>query len=275
MGRWQWRNPALRRAFEWCADRLREQDDVIQKGPGRGLRFNAGRSNAGYILGTSEPGLQTALTRLLRPGLTMYDVGANVGFLTVIGARLVGREGRVVAFEPVRPNADLAAHNARLNGFDQVEILCVALGREDGEASFLLSANSNWGKFKSAGGVADPIAETTVPVRSLDSLAREGGQPEPDLMKIDVEGAEVDVIAGAARMLRKKRPVLLVELHGTNEAVDEELRALGYRPSVLGSHQPLPHAPWDSQVVAVPEERVDLNPLIAQLCDPDLMGRIR
>src|SRR6185436_8641628 len=99
VARLQWRHPYMKRTIGWAAARFRNQEGQIQQGEGRGLKFNAAGANAGYLLGTSEPSVQSALAALILPKMTVYDVGANVGFFSVIAARLVGSHGHVVAFE--------------------------------------------------------------------------------------------------------------------------------------------------------------------------------
>src|SRR5712691_602322 len=114
------RFPWLKRRLNWYRDTLRNQEETIQRGAGKGLRFNAGPSNIGFILGNADPDVQNALQTLVHPGDVIYDVGANVGFFTVIAARLTGPSGRVVAFEPIDENRHVLEANARSNGFSQV-----------------------------------------------------------------------------------------------------------------------------------------------------------
>lgn len=276
IGRLQWKHRALGGIVRWGAGVLKGGDATIQHGAGRGLRFNPGPSNAGYLLGTTEPGIQKALAMLLHPGMTFYDIGANVGFLSVIGARLVGAEGTVIAFEPVPANADLTNQNAHLNGFSHLLVCSLAVGREDGEARFVLSSNPNWGKLAAvAGDAAEQQDETTVSLRRLDTVVRERELSAPDVIKIDVEGAEVDVLAGAEETLRRSRPAMVIELHGTNREVEEALDRLGYRAAVLGSRSGVGEARWDAQVLAVPRERTSLDPTVDRLTDPGYMGEIR
>src|SRR5664279_2987511 len=140
-------NPLLRPGFDWCAAGMKNEDSVIQRGAGKGLRFNPGGSNVSYLLGTVEPEIQKVLQLWLRPEMTVYDVGANVGFITIIAARLVGEKGKVCAFEPVPMLADQGMHNASLNQFRQVSIHKVALSDQDGEAIFHVSKNLTMGKL--------------------------------------------------------------------------------------------------------------------------------
>jgi FkbM family methyltransferase len=228
---------------------------IIMQGVGRGLRFNPGNSNAGFVLGTSEPGLQNMLKNFLKPGMTFYDLGANVGFLTVIAARLVGPSGKVVSFEPVSSNLKQIEHNLKLNDFRNVVVRSEALGGIDGQGRFLLSTEPNFGKLESAG--LPPVkhcGDTTVVVRTLDSIASEQRLPAPDVIKIDVEGAETEVLRGATSVLKTARPILLIELHGTNRDVSDLLDRLDYSCAVLGNQAPISEASWNAHVVAVPSE---------------------
>jgi len=251
------RNHALRPVFDWCARRMKHQDGVIQRGVGAGLRFNPGNSVVSYLLGTAEEPLQRILQLWLRPGMTVYDVGANVGFLTVIAAALVGDQGRVYAFEPVPELADEAEHNATLNYFRQVTVCRSALSHSDGQAVFQLSDDVTQGKLVT--NTERPNArQLVVQTQKLDSVVQKDRLSQPDLIKIDVEGAEADVLDGGAQTLREIRPNLLIELHSTNNQVAERLEAFGYVGRVLGSHSSVRKAPAHATVAAVPKERVGM-----------------
>lgn len=267
VSRSQWRHPLLRRGFEWAADRFRDRDGVIQQGIGKGLRFNPGRSNAGYLLGTAEPGLQHVLSSLLKPGMTVYDVGANVGFVSVLSAHLVGSGGRVFSFEPLPSNADQVEHNARLNQFSNITVRREAIGLADTQTRFLVSSVATLGMLESSG-FAKPsdeiVGEIPVTVRSLDSLRAEGTIPPPDVIKVDTEGVEADILLGSAETIRTARPILLIELHGTNVPIAKALDDLGFHAVVMGSKQPVAEAYWNAFVIAAPEERRDLVEVLDQ-----------
>jgi FkbM family methyltransferase len=246
----------LRPGFDWCAVRMKNQDSVIQRGVGKGLRFNPGGSNASYLLGTPEQDTQDVLELWLRPGMAVYDVGANVGFVTVIAARLVGEKGHVCSFEPVPMLADLAVHNANLNQFRQVSVHRIALSDQDGEAVFQVSKNLTMGKLANRESHASNAAnDLLVSKRKLDSLVATDGLPYPDLVKIDVEGAEAAVLDGATEVLQRARPALLIELHSTNQAVAERLEKLSFVGCLLGSRESIRTGPPNATVAAVPEER--------------------
>jgi FkbM family methyltransferase len=220
---------------DWLPGLLRNQDGRIKSGLGRGLRFNPGPSAVGFLFGTHDPEVQHVLGRLLRRGMTVYDVGANVGFTAVLAAKQVLPGGRVICFEPLQANAELIYHNARLNGFSDVEVRVEALGRQDGEAEFTLSHSPTWGRLAEAGATPEASGTIRVPVRSLDSIRAREKIALPELIKMDVEGAEADVLAGAVGLLAEARPVLVIELHHTGRAVAAALSGLAYRLRVLGS----------------------------------------
>ncbi len=270
-----WKHPSVRRVFEWSARRIGRQQGTIRQGVGKGLLFNPGGSNAGYLLGTSEPGVQRAMLALLRPGMTFFDIGANVGFHSTVACRLIDpSRGHVVSFEPLSENANQVEINARLNNFNCVRVLPVALGNHDGEARFLLSAISSRGALETTGQVpAGHSGIATVQIRRLDSLMTDANLPPPDVMKIDVEGAEAEVLAGAHETLMRYRPILMIELHGTNAAVASALEAIGYRARVLGKSGSIFDVPWDAYIIATPAERADLDECAAALSMPTTESR--
>ena len=186
-------------------------------------------AHAGLIVrGTLEPPVQEALRRLLAPGDVFYDVGANVGFFTLIGARLVGPEGRVVAFEPVPWCATAVAHNIALNGFEHAQIRTAAVGGADGRSRLLVVGEASWSHLESTGRHADVRDEIDVDVVALDSLVAAGTIPPPDVLKIDTEGAELQAIEGARETIARHRPAIVCELHDTNEAFVALMDELGY-----------------------------------------------
>ncbi len=191
-------------------------------------------AHAGLIVrGTLEPPVQEALRRLLAPGDVFYDIGANVGFFTLVGARLVGPSGRVVAFEPVPWCARAVGRNIELNGFEHAQIQQRAVGAADGSARLLVVGEASWSHLESTGRHADVRDEIDVEVVSLDSLVAAGAIAPPDVLKIDTEGAELQVIEGARETIARHRPAIVCELHDTNEAFVALMGELGYVTSNL------------------------------------------
>jgi FkbM family methyltransferase len=225
---------------------VRGRTATIQRGAGKGLRFNPGNANPGYALGTTEPDVQAALVEYVKPGDVFYDVGANVGFLSVIAARL---GAHVVAFEPLPENADVLEKNASLNGLN-VQVVRLALSDRDGEADLQLGDEPTWAKLNTPETQYKAEVESKgrlrVRVARLDAL----DLPPPDMVKLDVEGAEVQALRGMEETLRNHAPKLLIELHHTNEQIANLLERFGYRARTLKG-EPLRTAAWHSHVLAI------------------------
>jgi FkbM family methyltransferase len=164
-----------------------------------------------------------------------YDVGANVGFVSALAARCAGPGGRVVAFEPLPANMRWLRHNLGLNRFSNAEAHDVALGDRDGVAEFIVAEESGLGKLSGYEKSHEAIAgRIEVRVRRLDDYRGAAGLPAPSVIKVDVEGAEAEVLRGASATIAACRPVLMVELHDTNAAVAEVLGSLSYLGRALG-----------------------------------------
>jgi FkbM family methyltransferase len=162
-----------------------------------------------YWLGTHETAMQDALCAHVRPDTVAYDVGAHAGFFTLLMSRLAGAGGRVLAFEPQPANAARLVANVDINGCRNVEVHAVALGDRNATLQFASGASSLQGMLAEDVGAA---ANQAVPVTTVDSLVSDGAKP-PGLMKIDVEGAEGRVIAGAHATITAHRPLMLIEIH--------------------------------------------------------------
>lgn len=189
----------------------------ILSGPMRGRPWIVGSGPHGCWMGTYEREGQQLLKRLVSRGDVVYDIGANVGFYTLLASELVGETGQVVSFEPLPRNVEFLRRHVRLHGRRNIVIVDAAVGNRDGDARF--SVSTRWSENK-----LDETGEIGVRVVSLDSYVQSGA-PVPMVMKIDVEGAEDLVLAGARRLLRDARPAIMLSLH-TTEAREVCLRAL-------------------------------------------------
>jgi len=157
----------------------------------------------------------------------LWDLGANVGFFSLLGARLAGPDGRVVAWEPVPAVAAHAREAALRSGLDaQVEVRAGAVGAVAGREELLVAVDESWSHLAARGNVAG-TRSLSVAVTTLDEVLV-AGAPPPDVVKLDVEGSEADVLRGARRLLAEHRPALVIELHGTAAEVCELLDDAGY-----------------------------------------------
>ena len=158
---------------------------------------------------TFEPELRL-LPLILPPGGVLIDVGANTGVYSLVGARLTGSDGIVVSLEPFVDVLATLRLSVEANGFHNMRLRNVCAGRETGVAEFWM----NHGKPNSFSLVRhDPEAEKlSVQVVSLDELFIWERLPRVDFLKIDAEGAETEVLAGARRLVERFRPVVQVEI---------------------------------------------------------------
>jgi FkbM family methyltransferase len=146
--------------------------------------------------------------RLLRPGMGVIDLGANIGYFSLLAATLVGAGGFVLAVEPNPRNASLLEASRRLNGFAQVTIAQVAAGPATG-LLVLHTSHSNATTSDPPDDLAALLDAVTVPAVAVDSLLREGQRI--DLVKADVEGAEYKALLGCAKTIARDRPVIVSE----------------------------------------------------------------
>jgi FkbM family methyltransferase len=212
-------------------------------------------AHAGLIVrGTLEPPVQEALRRLVAPGAVFYDIGANVGFFTLLGARLVGPSGRAIAFEPVPACARAVARNIELNDFAHAEIREAAVGAAGGRARLLVVGEASWSHLASTGRHADVRDEIDVAVVAIDELVAAGEIPPPDVVKIDTEGAELQAIAGMRATIERHRPAIVCELHDTNAAFCALMDELGYVTTNLDGPEPVVAA-GPVHALAQPRER--------------------
>lgn len=267
VSRSQFMGPRQKKVFNRLADLFRSGDQTIANGVGKGLRFNAGGTCAGYVLGTNDPEVQKALAGLVKPGDVFYDVGANVGFLSVLAGRLIGPSGRIVAFEPFPNNVKCLTHNLEINEFKNSEVHAVAVGERDGTAGFMVTEESGLGKLAGYERDHDVIQDKIdVPIRTLDGLHEEKKFPPPTVIKIDVEGAEVEVLNGARHTIADAKPLLFIEIHDTNKRVAETLDDMNYVYRSLGPIPLLLEAAPLSMLLAAHNDDPKGRALIEDIC---------
>ncbi|PYQ75680.1 MAG: hypothetical protein DMG01_18435 [Acidobacteria bacterium] len=162
--------------------------------------------------GTFEKAERALLLDLLRPGMTVLDIGAHAGLYTMTAAKLVGACGRVVAFEPSsRERARLERH-LRLNRIDNVTIEPIALGAVEGEVDLYVVDGRQTGCNSLRPPPGESVRAVRAPMSRLDDYAVRGRLPRVDFVKIDVEGGERDVLRGGEQLFRRDRPVLMCEI---------------------------------------------------------------
>lgn len=186
--------------------------DNLTCGDAQGFKIWASRDDLAVgrhaLNGCYEPHVTKLFRGRLKPGMRVVDVGANIGYLSLLAASLVGVEGDVLAVEPSPANARLIEASRRTNGFEHLRVLQAAAGREPGILAFY-PEQSNGMAAEVPDDVARLLAAETVGCVSLDGLLDDDRPVH--LIKADVEGAEHSVFLGAARTIGRWRPWLVWE----------------------------------------------------------------
>jgi FkbM family methyltransferase len=219
------------------------------------LRWSVVALGRGYGSGSFGRDRLAALAAVTRPGDIFWDVGAHKGFVTLAAAGMVGAAGQVVAVEPSAMNLRFLRRHLEWNGARNVSVLPMALSDAPGEAAF--------------GGAGSSIAfrlgegPETVKVATLERLVSEGGLPRPNVLKIDVEGAEAAVLRGMGALLGGDQ-ALLISTHGRG-LYEQCRRLLGERGFRVHDSWQIAHrietgTPWssDHDLLAIgPRRKVD------------------
>ncbi len=195
----------------------------IWSGRLRGKKWIVGSSDHGCWLGIYELAEQRLVANTVKPGTVFLDLGANVGFYTLLASSLVQDGGKVFAFEPLPQNIRYLEKHLAINGVRNVRVFQAAVSDRPGQCRFEESSCRATGKIGPAGSL---VVESV----SLDDLLEREVVPLPDYMKIDVVGAEFAVLSGARRLLTLGRPILFLSTHGAEVHARclSLLQSLGY-----------------------------------------------
>jgi FkbM family methyltransferase len=206
----------------------REAEMPVLMGKLRGKRWIAGSADHSFWLGTYEYRQRRLFERTVAEGSVVFDVGANVGYYTLLASVLAGPAGHVVAFEPVPGNLAYLRRHLSLNAVRNVTVVEAAVADEPGQRTFQT--------FSSQGGQLREGGDLQVQCVSLDAAVA-GGLPKPDVIKMDIEGAEVDGLRGAVEVLRTARPKVFLATHSAElrRQCDEILASVGYTSEVIGT----------------------------------------
>jgi FkbM family methyltransferase len=255
---------------KWCVD----EDIVVKTNPGFLMAANPNNyaSYGIYFFGEYDSPMTTAFEQLVSEGQTVWDVGTERGWFSCLLAQLVGSKGRVDSFEALPENAARLRHNLALNGMSWVRANELAVSSAIGHATFQLPTAEvvkDYAFLENCSGVgyltdresADTIR---VPTITLDQYALDTKLESLSLIKMDIEGAEVQALHGASFVLRKLRPIVAVEYNrlallrsGTSmQELDKLLEELGYeRRLYRAGFQKFQLSDWDS----VPDHRAVFN----------------
>ena len=178
-----------------------------------------------------EPTVTKLLPGFVRLGDTVLDIGANIGYYTLLFSQLVGPTGMVIAVEPHPENVHSLELNLRLNRVSNVKIVPVAISDEIGTAQMFVSQGSNWHSLlltEWSSGQSITVSTTTV-----DALAHQLERPI-DIIRMDIEGWEAKALQGAEGTLKRDKPTIIAEIHptylqpGEVERILSRLHSFGY-----------------------------------------------
>jgi FkbM family methyltransferase len=219
------RMPRVKRALRTAARRLTAGSSGTvafrpSSGPLQGctLHLDLDRDDRSIWLNAYEPWVHQVLRESLRPGMVTWDVGAYIGYYVLLMNRLTGAP--VLAFEPSADNVRRLRQHLEINGVHDVEVVQKAVSDSDAPLGFV--AAGEWGTLRDDG----VVIECT----TLDAMLAEHASPQ--LVLMDIEGAEDRALLGGRRLVEEIRPTWVLELHGdAGLRAAEHLRAAGYSVS--------------------------------------------
>jgi len=188
-----------------------------------------GSSNHGCWLGTYELNHQILFEKLVKEGDVIFDVGAHVGFYSLLGSVLVGGKGQVVAFEPEPKNLSYLKKHLQINSISNVEVVEAAVSDRRGRARLSSGPSSSmW--------YIDAQGELEVQAVSLDDLVLNEKLPPPNVIKMDVEGAEFLALNGSAKVVSMFHPIFILSTHGSevHQKCCRLLETAGYQLTPIG-----------------------------------------
>jgi len=182
-------------------------------GPLQGLKMSTDWARyRGYIYGSWEPVATQVIISSAKPGMCVFDIGAHLGYYSLLLAKCVGPVGRVVSFEPAPGNFCTLQKNVLINNLNNVELINLAAFSKSGTIRMSVpptdTSSGDWSIIRQANG--DSIIK--VQTISLDQFCQ-AKSVFPDFLKIDVEGTEYDVLIGGRETIGESRPIMLIELH--------------------------------------------------------------
>jgi len=217
----------LSKILRWPLSLIPSETEVrVLRGPLRGMKWVKGAGPNAYWVGSYEVSRLREFVNVLRQGDVIYDVGASVGIYSLCASLGVGSSGCVYAFEPLERNLHYLRQHLTLNNLQNCTVLASAVCDSEGTLAF---SAAHW---QSSMARLSPDGEIKVPSTTLDiCIYGEKRIRPPNVIKIDVEGAELEVLLGATRAICEFHPMIFLEIHGTELHRDcrDFLLAKGYR----------------------------------------------
>ena len=234
--------PGISTLQRWLVNRVLSGEafvHVVNAGPATGLRFEVTLPlDKAVWSGTYEPKFSEAIARRVSHGDVCYDIGGYRGYMS--GLMALAGASKVLVFEPLPANQKALRRLCELNPELPIELVPVAVGNIDGSMRLRVMADSSMGKLVSSSfqAAAAAIGEIEVDIRRIDTQVERGIIPPPNLIKVDVEGAELEVLQGAAGVMQSFRPLVFLEAHSARleKSCVRMLLDLDYEIYRLGSN---------------------------------------
>ena len=200
----------------------------ILQGPLRGKKWVIGSQRHAFWLGIYEPHMQSLIAQVVKKESVFYDIGANVGFYSLLASKLVF-PGKVYAFEPVAENVRYIQRHLTLNDIRNVEVLELAICDQVGTSTFQEEETRAMGHLKAEG-------NTRVQTTTLDALLQAQLIDPPHYIKMDIEGAELTALHGARDCIQRHRPIIFLATHGCDMETEctRLLSSWGYELQNIG-----------------------------------------
>jgi FkbM family methyltransferase len=212
---------------------------IVNVGPAAGLRFEVTLPlDKSVWAGVYESEFTVAIAEHVKRGDVCYDIGGYRGYIA--GVMALASAQNVFVFEPLPANQKALRRLCELNPQLPINVMALAVGNVDGTEVLKVMPDSSMGKLANSSFQAEVSATDEIPVtiRRIDSLLRGHEIPPPNVVKIDVEGAELDVLSGSVEMLRVSRPAIFLEAHGAalEKSCSQQLEQFGYKVRRLDRH---------------------------------------
>lgn len=211
-----------------------ETHSRLTNGLGFGLLWTHKVSDPRYLLGEYEPELAAWLKSKMEQGFSFLDIGANAGYFSLLAAKYsANKNQRIIAIEPIKENLELIENHIGLNNFSSIEILPIAVADTDRVVEFTSSSNLAANTYHEGSSLFEISPKISIQAKCLDTICDSLGLKK-FVVKIDVEGAELDVLKGAKNTLLKHRPELMLATHEChNKGVERDcidfLKSLNYQ----------------------------------------------
>ncbi|MEQ8247517.1 MAG: FkbM family methyltransferase [Alphaproteobacteria bacterium] len=185
-----------------------------------------GISRTLLLFGRREEDHRRILNRVLRKGMNVFDIGANIGYYVLMERSLIGSDGHILAIEPSPSNTELLMQNVEANGYQNVTVRQAAVSDRAGKRDLRLSHMSNLNSFHDEGSASRFFSGEVVSVETFTVPMLAESMGPPDFIRMDVEGHEVEILNGLVPAVEagKMAPMILFETHRSTYTPDHDIR---------------------------------------------------